>query len=81
MLKVRRDFYNQEKEKGNHVSCPGDPPHAVQLIIKQILDLPLFQKVVVNAQSIGKAFKNTRCKQFLKVQMGLDENSRFGILF
>jgi hypothetical protein len=41
MVSVREQFkadYNNPEE-GYIVSCPGDPPHALQLIVKVILVL------------------------------------------
>jgi hypothetical protein len=36
---------------------------------------------MTKAQHITKSFKNTRYKQFLKVQAGLDDDARLGIQF
>jgi hypothetical protein len=37
MKKLRQDFYNKFNTPDHVVSCPGDPPHAIQLIIGEVL--------------------------------------------
>ncbi|MGZ4851495.1 MAG: hypothetical protein ACXV2C_08975 [Candidatus Bathyarchaeia archaeon] len=60
MKKVRIAFYNKYNTGERVMFCPGDPPHALQLVINDILDFPQFKLTVKQAQSIGKKIKNTR---------------------
>jgi hypothetical protein len=32
------------------VACPGDPPHAGQLVLKDILELPRFAEIIIKAK-------------------------------
>jgi hypothetical protein len=84
MQKVPKEFHNQHNSQtpgGQVVSYPGDPPHALQLVVGETLRFPEFEDIMTKAQHITKSFKNTRCKQFLKVQAGLDDDARLGIQF
>lgn len=74
MIKVREEF-----EKEHLVPCPGDPPHAIQLVIGDIIQHQSFSAVVAKANFITDKFKNTRCKQFLKIEKSLNRHSRLGI--
>jgi hypothetical protein len=78
MHEVRKVYYRTHNSESKHVACPGDPPHARQLVLKDILELPRFAKIIVKAKYISKTFKNTRCKQFLKLHKDLDVDKRCG---
>lgn len=56
MLLLRRTFYN--KYHNDNVATPGDPPHAIHLVVKDVLDL--YKPLVEKAQVVSKKFKNTR---------------------
>jgi len=46
MRKVRELYEQHHRVSGNFISCPGDPPHALQLVARDTLSLPAFQNVV-----------------------------------
>lgn len=79
MRTLQESFEQKEKLIGNFVSCPGDPPHAIQLVIRNILNSESFKEVVSQTNIVSNAFKNTRCKQFLKVAKQLGNNERLGV--
>ena len=58
----------------------GDPPHALQLVIKDILQLSSCAALVATAQKISEKFKNTRLRQFLKARLTNNPNQRIGKL-
>ncbi len=67
MVKVRGDFEEQHRLMEKHIACPGDPPHALQLVIGDVLTHKLWENICNQSNILQKGFKNTRCKQFLKV--------------
>lgn len=79
MRTLRDRFESKERAKGNFVSCPGDPLHAIQLVICETLKLPQFEKIVSDANFVSMTFKNTRCKQFLKTAKQLGKGDRLGV--
>eukprot|EP01127_Copromyxa_protea_P013968 TRINITY_DN381_c0_g1_i18.p1 TRINITY_DN381_c0_g1~~TRINITY_DN381_c0_g1_i18.p1 ORF type:complete len:373 (-),score=46.18 TRINITY_DN381_c0_g1_i18:722-1840(-) len=80
MLSVRQQFAADATEILDQVvSCPGDPPHALQLVVKDIKSLPDFEKICADSNFLQNKIKNTRCKQFLKNQLGLDDDGRLGV--
>jgi len=74
MLKVRSKFGLMGD--GVQRATPGDPAHALQLVLKDILTHPDFEVVVSQSSIVSTKFKNTRCKQFLSIQKKYD---RLGI--
>lgn len=58
---------------------PGDPPHALQLVVGYILEHPQLAPWVTKATTVAKAFKNTKCLQFLKIAAELDDDARLGM--
>lgn len=65
-------------EQGNVVHIPGDPPHAVQLVLGDLLESPDFVNVCETANKIADKFKNTKLKGYLKEELGLVEE-RVGV--
>lgn len=45
MISVREKFEKQEKDREHFLSCPGDPPHAIQLVIGDVLSSDFFKEV------------------------------------
>jgi hypothetical protein len=66
MKKVRKEFYRSHaSEPNNVVSAPGDPPHALQLVIGDFLKsddvaVSKYKLTTEKAQYIAGKFKNTR---------------------
>lgn len=63
MRKVRQEFYNDRGgDPANVFASPGDPPHALQLVIGDILtsDVLNCQSISTKAQYVASKFKNTR---------------------
>lgn len=66
MKKVRSDFYRDHAGNPNNVvASPGDPPHALQLVIGDFLksekaSLCKYKDASEKAQYISNKFKNTR---------------------
>lgn len=51
----------------------GDPPHGLQLILKDIFKDPTVALFLTNAQFISEKFKNTRLRSFLKEKLSNDK--------
>lgn len=69
MKSVRTSFYKKHNEENliengwapvNPVAAPGDPPHALQLVVKDVMEHHDFAQTVKKAAHIAKKFKNTR---------------------
>lgn len=54
-------------------AIPGDPPHGLQLILKDIFKDPTVALFLTNAQFISEKFKNTRLRSFLKEKLSNDK--------
>jgi len=58
----------------------GDPPHALQLVVKDILTHEMYSDLVKQVNLVTDKFKNTRLKQFLKLMKVKSGNNRFSLL-
>jgi hypothetical protein len=67
MAKFRKLFVDTYSPKQGFVIESGDPPHAIQLVIKEFLEHKLITPTVSQAGLVLNKIKNTRLKQFLKV--------------
>jgi hypothetical protein len=57
----------------------GDPPHALQLIVKDILSSETYTALVVEVNLVTDKFKNTRLKQFLKALVLQNNDQHIGL--
>lgn len=59
----------------------GDPSHALQLVIKDIILLPTNKEVFQAATFVADKFRNTRLKQFLIRHSGGNHNKRVSMFY
>ena len=71
----------EQGKLGNVVHIPGDPPHAVQLVLGDLLESPGFVNVCETANKIADKFKNTKLKGYLKEEpmISLPPKSHFSV--
>jgi len=69
---VRQKFH--EKYHDKIVFTPGDAPHALQLVVRDIIEkVESHKKVNDNAIFVADKFKNTRLRMFLKEELELPD--------
>lgn len=51
----------------------GDAPHALQLVVKDILNMPYFNSASKNCVLVADKFKNTCLRMFLKEAVEVDD--------
>eukprot|EP01125_Pyxidicula_operculata_P015731 TRINITY_DN5366_c0_g1_i1.p1 TRINITY_DN5366_c0_g1~~TRINITY_DN5366_c0_g1_i1.p1 ORF type:complete len:593 (+),score=53.78 TRINITY_DN5366_c0_g1_i1:226-1779(+) len=57
---------------------PGDPAHALQLVIKDVLEDPQFASIIQKCQQITTYFKRSKMGAYLKKELDLEPYQRFG---
>jgi len=76
--KFRNLFVEEYFADDAPVHTPGDPPHAVNLCVGDVLKHPLYTETVTQASFVADKFKNTRLKMFLKKELDI-EDGRVGV--
>jgi len=68
---LRQKF--NDKYKNVVVHTPGDPPHAAQKVVQDIIESNTFKPTNTKATFLADKFKNTRLKQFLKQELDIED--------